>query len=121
MEFKIIFETTVTNCGFKENCKITTHDYGLRIFLELLKPQSPTVVFLHSKKKKFHMDSYVDKKDCFDKYFGRSTILTIFFLQNDYFGLKTPICPYTLLQGQCLKQSSTKLHCSINVGFWGRS
>ena len=53
MEFKIIFETTVTNCGFKENCKITTHDYGLRIFLVLLKPQSPTVVFYTQKKKKF--------------------------------------------------------------------
>ena len=121
MEFKIIFETTVTNCGFKENCKTTTHDYGLRIFLKLLKPQSPTVVFYNKNKIKIHVDSYMNRKDYFDKYFGSSTIISIFFLQDDYFRLKTPICPYTLLQGQCLKQSSTKLHCSINVGFWGRS
>ena len=78
------------------------------------------MVFFYTKKKT-HVDSYVDIKDYFDKYFGRSTILIIFILQKDYFGLKTPTCPYTLLQGQCLKQSSTNLHCSIKAGFWGRS
>ena len=36
----------------------------LRIFLKLLKPQSPTVVFYT---KKIHMDAYVDTKDYFDK------------------------------------------------------
>ena len=121
MEFKIIFETTVTNCGFKENCKTTTHDYGLRIFLELLKPQSPTVVFLHSKKKNSTWIVTWTKKIVLTNILGGALFSLFFFLQNDYFGLKTPICPYTLLQGQCLKQSSTKLHCSINVGFWGRS
>ena len=92
----------------------------LRIFLKLLKPQSPTVVFYNKNKIKIHVDSYVNRKDYFDKYFGRSTILIIFILQKDYFGLKNPICLYTLLQGQCLKQSSTNLHCSINVGFLGK-
>ena len=34
------------------------------------------------------MDAYVDTKDYFYKYFEMSTILTIFFLPIDYFGLK---------------------------------
>ena len=43
------------------------------------------------------MDAYVDKEDYFDKYFEMGTILTIFFLQINYFGLKLHIhllCSY---------------------------
>ena len=79
MEFKIIFETTVTNCGFKENCKTTTRDCGFKDIFGNFKTTITNGGFSTFKKKKFHMDSYMDRKDYFDKYFGRSTILTIFF------------------------------------------
>ena len=36
-------------------------------------------MIFYSKKKKTHVDDYVNRKDYFDKYFGRDTILTIFF------------------------------------------
>ena len=36
------------------------------------------------------MNAYMNVKDYFDKYFEMGTILTIFFLPMDYFGLKTP-------------------------------
>ena len=55
----------------------------LRLFLKLLKPQSPTVVFYT--KKKSHMDDYVDRKYCFEKYFEIGSILTIFFSTNGSF------------------------------------
>ena len=44
MWIKNNFEITVTNYGFKENCKTTIT--VLKIFVKLLKPQSPTDDFL---------------------------------------------------------------------------
>ena len=52
----------------------------LRLFLKLLKPQSPAVVF--NTKKKSHMDDYVDRKYYYEKYFEMGTILTVFFYKR---------------------------------------
>ena len=57
----------------------------LRMFLKLLKSQSIMVIFYT---KKTRINDYMDRKYYFDKYFEMGTILTIFFLQTDYFGLK---------------------------------
>ena len=66
------FETTFTN--FKDIFKtfkiIITNDFFLYL------------------KKKIHVDSYVNTENQFKKYFRMDIILTIFFLQINYFGHK---------------------------------
>ena len=47
-QIKNNFETTKTivyDCGFKKNCKTTFCTVVLRIFLKLLKPQLPMMIF----------------------------------------------------------------------------
>ena len=83
---KIYLKPQLVTVVLKKIVKLQSMTVILRIFLKLLKPQSPMMVFYI--KKKNYVDDYVGRKDYFDKYFGINYSHYFFFLQKDYFGLK---------------------------------
>ena len=63
---KIILKPQLLTVVLRKIVKSQSVTVGLRIFLKLLKPRSPTVVFYTLKK--IHVDTYMNTKDYFDKY-----------------------------------------------------
>ena len=69
----------MSNYGSKKNCKIIICNCDFNDIFETFKTIVINSGFLYLKKKKIHVDVYVDTKYYFDKYFKIGNIFTIFF------------------------------------------